>query len=160
SGSRKLTRPAHLPQAQPGNQSRLSPDRALLHREPCGKTVVGSDAAPGAPAGSDTIMGIYDRDYYRREGPSFLGSLAEQGRVTNWLVGINIACFIVQVATRTVGFDEFGLREVKQPFTDALLLDVPLVLKGEVWRLLTYAFLHDPNTIWHIVFNMLVLFWF
>ena len=35
-------------------------------------------------------MGIYDREYYRREGPSFLGSLANQGAVVKWLVGINI----------------------------------------------------------------------
>jgi membrane associated rhomboid family serine protease len=105
-------------------------------------------------------MGIYDREYYRREGPSFIGSLAEQGRVTNWLIGLNVVCFLVQMATRTVAYDDFGRRFFIEPFTNALLLDVPLVLKGEVWRLLTYAFLHDTHTIWHIVFNMLVLFWF
>ena len=25
-------------------------------------------------------MGIYDRDYYRRDGPSFLGTITERGR--------------------------------------------------------------------------------
>jgi len=33
-------------------------------------------------------------------------------------------------------------------------------LKGQVWRLLSYAFLHDTHSIWHIVMNMLFLFWF
>ena len=105
-------------------------------------------------------MGIYDREYYRNEGPSFLGSLAGQGRVTNWLIGINIVCFILQMATRRAVTDRFGNTGYEEPFTDALLLNVPLVLKGEVWRLLTCAFLHDTGRIFHILFNMLVLFWF
>lgn len=104
-------------------------------------------------------MGIYDREYYRREGPSFLGSLAEQGRVTNWLIGINVVCFLLQFATRSpIGYDPFGRPVLIEPFTEALLLNIPKVYDGQVWRLLTYAFLHAG--IWHILFNMLVLFWF
>ncbi len=99
-------------------------------------------------------MGIYDREYYRREGPSFLGSIAESGRVWFWLIIINVVCFVVQIATKS---HEPTLQE---PFTDALLLNVNKIMHGEVWRLLTYAFLHDPNSIWHIVFNMLFLYWF
>jgi membrane associated rhomboid family serine protease len=34
------------------------------------------------------------------------------------------------------------------------------VKEGQVWRLLTCAFLHDRYGIWHIVFNMLLLYWF
>jgi len=101
-------------------------------------------------------MGIYDREYYRREGPSFLESFASQGKVCKWLIAINVGVFILQLITphqRTA----FGFRN---PFTDALLLNVDAVLQGQVWRLLTYAFLHDPSSIWHIVFNMLFLWWF
>jgi membrane associated rhomboid family serine protease len=102
-------------------------------------------------------MGIYDRDYYRREGPSFLGSLAEQGRVTTWLIGINVVCFLAQMLTiKTDPVTRIGV----SPFTDLLILDVNLVLQGQVWRLITYAFLHDTGQILHIVFNMLMLFWF
>lgn len=101
-------------------------------------------------------MGIYDRDYYRRDGPGLFGSLAEQGRVTVWLIGINIACFVLQFVTRTQG-PRGGWHE---PFTEALLLDPDKVMAGEVWRLGTYAFLHSTRDIWHIVFNMLVLFFF
>lgn len=99
-------------------------------------------------------MGIYDRDYVRREGPSFLGSLGERGRVCRWLIGINVVAFIVQVLTSPSG----PLPDIH--FTEALHLDVAHVLHGQLWRLLTYAFLHDPATIWHILFNMLFLWWF
>ena len=99
-------------------------------------------------------MGIYDRDYVRREGYTFLGSFTERGRVCKWLVGINIAVFIVQVLTKPPGDNALGW------FTDAFGLDVRNVLHGQIWRFLTYAFLHDPNTIWHILFNMLFLWWF
>ena len=107
-------------------------------------------------------MGIYDREYYRREGPSFLGSFTEQGRVCKWLLGINIVCFVLQMVTRVPAqatFDNpFPLPD--EPFTTALQLDVDRIMHGEVWRLLTYGFLHDTSSIWHIVFNMLLLFWF
>jgi membrane associated rhomboid family serine protease len=106
-------------------------------------------------------MGIYDRDYVRREGPSFLGSFVERGRVCKWLVGINVLFFIVQILTRPI--DRFADPDVLPTlgwFTDAFQLDVGKVLHGQVWRLLSYAFLHDPSDIWHIVFNMLFLWWF
>jgi membrane associated rhomboid family serine protease len=95
-------------------------------------------------------MGIYDREYYRKDGPSFLGSFGQRGQVVNWIIGINAVVFIFQLFTRTSA----------APLTSFFLLDTEKVLHGEVWRLLTYAFLHDP-TIWqHIVFNMLFLYWF
>ena len=34
------------------------------------------------------------------------------------------------------------------------------VLDGQVWRLLTSAFFHDRFSLFHILFNMLFLFWF
>jgi membrane associated rhomboid family serine protease len=93
-------------------------------------------------------MGIYDRDYYRREGPSFL----DRGQVCKWLISINVVCFILQLVTQRP--DEPGL------FTQAFILDVDDVLHGQVWRLLTYAFLHEPGIWQHIVFNMVFLWWF
>src|SRR5208337_1717560 len=99
-------------------------------------------------------MGIYDREYYRREGPSFLDSFTNRGKVCKWLIIINISAFVLQLLTRQ---KEIGLGGWwwKSAFTDAFILNVDAVLHGQVWRLLTYAFLHDPNSIWHIVFNML-----
>jgi len=96
-------------------------------------------------------MGIYDRDYYRREGPSFLNSFALRGQICKWLVIANIVCFILQF---------IGRHGFSGPITDALILVPDKVMSGEVWRLLTYAFLHDTSSIWHIVFNMWLLWLF
>jgi membrane associated rhomboid family serine protease len=98
-------------------------------------------------------MGIHDREYYRRDGPSFLGSLTESGAVCKWLVGINVLCFFVQMLSR----DPITRQE---PFTNALILDGNAVLHGQVWRLLTGAFLHSTQSFLHIIFNMLLLWWF
>jgi membrane associated rhomboid family serine protease len=115
-------------------------------------------------------MGIYDRDYYRGSGHSFLGSFLERGTVCKWLVGINFGFFVIQLLTRTVvrqqipgvppDLDFGGMPHVSEPFTHALWLNVDDVLHGQVWRLLTCAFLHDTTNPWHILFNMLVLWWF
>jgi membrane associated rhomboid family serine protease len=104
-------------------------------------------------------MGIYDRDYYRREGPTLFGSFADRGTVCKWLIGVNAAVFVLQMLTVQTVVTPLGLDQ-RSPVTDALLLDVEKVMHGQVWRLLTYAFLHDTNSIMHILFNMLFLWWF
>ena len=35
-----------------------------------------------------------------------------------------------------------------------------LVMRGQVWRLLSYSFCHDRSGLLHILFNMLALYWF
>lgn len=118
-------------------------------------------------------MGIYDREYYRREGPSFLDSLTNWGRVCKWLIAVNVVCFVMQVVTapRQPGPgatpDDYVrfLHDVEKYgpygwFTATFILDTEKVLEGQVWRLLTGAFLHDTEQIFHIVFNMLFLWWF
>jgi membrane associated rhomboid family serine protease len=103
-------------------------------------------------------MGIYDRDYYRRDGPSFLAAITERGKVCKWLILINIVVFVLQLVTRSFGHASGEMSA--GPVTDWLILETSKVLHGQVWRVLTYAFLHDPGRIWHIVFNMLFLWWF
>src|SRR5205807_5967914 len=100
-----------------------------------------------------TVMGIYDRDYVRKDGHSFLGSFVERGTICKWLIGINVVVFIVQLLTRQGPGND--------PFTDSLLLDVnQVVFHGQVWRLITHAFLHEPLDVWHILWNMAFLWWF
>src|SRR5262249_38671828 len=110
-------------------------------------------------------MGIYDREYYRREGPSFLDSLHLRGRVCAWLIALHVGVWFIQLLTRTA-FPPGGqvMLYLPGPFTDALVLNTEKVLDGQVWRLLTYAFLHDPGVGFmpgsfylHILFNMLFL---
>jgi membrane associated rhomboid family serine protease len=92
-------------------------------------------------------MGIQDRDYYR-EGPSFLARLAGNGKVTLWLVGINVALFVARFLTK----------EIDQSLQQWLTLDVDKLFAGQVWRLLTYSFMHAG--VWHLAGNMLFLWWF
>ena len=112
-------------------------------------------------------MGIYDREYYRRDGPSFLGSFVDRGKVCKYLILINVIFFVIQwIAPH----DTYPMRlegrtvEVADPnsvFTKALWLDPNKVMSGQVWRLITHAFLHDTQGFpWHIIFNMLFLWWF
>src|SRR6516165_3924140 len=104
-------------------------------------------------------MGIYDRDYYRREGPSFLGTLTNRAPVCKWLIVINLVLFIAQLATLERDAETHQITSLGA-FTEALDLNAGQVLhQGQVWRLLTHAFLHSPTDIWHIVFNMLFLWW-
>jgi membrane associated rhomboid family serine protease len=53
----------------------------------------------------------------------------------------------------------FGLQYFVPGFTSLLEL-VPAYLLLRPWTIVTYMFLHDPHNIWHIVFNMLTLWWF
>src|SRR5579884_366964 len=96
-----------------------------------------------------TAMGIYDREYYRREGPSFLRSLTEGGAVCKWIIIVNVVVFVLQTVTAT---PDGGW------FTEAFSLRTSDVLHGYVWQLVTYAFCHGG--IWHIIFNMYVLWLF
>ena len=110
-------------------------------------------------------MGIYDREYYRREGPSYLGSFMERGKVCKWLIIINVVCYGLQMFSPALrqpvvedGFDAAPVhRQQKQPFTEIMVLDAQAVCQGQVWRLLTYAFMHAG--VMHILFNMLFLWW-
>src|SRR3954452_1040714 len=69
----------------------------------CGK----KGRLPAACFPLGTVMGIYDRDYYRKEGPSVLDSFAVKGQMVKWLLAINIAMFIVQLLTRNTPERQF-----------------------------------------------------
>jgi len=104
-----------------------------------------------SPLATEDDMGIYDREYYRREGPSFLATVSQHGRICKTLILINVIVFLLQVFTE---------QSIGASITDLFALDTEAVQRGEVWRLLSYAFLHDPNSLWHIFINMLLLWWF
>ena len=89
-------------------------------------------------------MGIYSRDYVREPTGQRHGFGGDTPAV-KWLIIINVVAFLLQLATN---------------IEDVLDLAPQTGLQGQVWRFITYAFLHDRHNPLHIVFNMLGLWWF
>ncbi len=54
----------------------------------------------------------------------------------------------------------FILQRMHPELTDLLAMHSTEVRSGEVWRLASYMLMHDPTSIFHILFNMYVLFLF
>ncbi len=90
-------------------------------------------------------MGVYDRDYYRNDPPrgGVMGGVAP---VCKWLIVINIVVFVLQLLT--LDAEGGGL-------TGWLMLRPDRVIRHfEVWRLLTSAFCHAPDSLMHLAGNM------
>jgi membrane associated rhomboid family serine protease len=115
-------------------------------------------------------MGIYDRDYYRNEGPSYLGSYLSTGKMCMYLVVINIIVYIAQLLTsHAPDFAHLPTNEEEAeawhksqqgPVTEWLCMKpVETFQQFQIWRLVTGMFLHSPDTHWHIIWNMLFLWW-
>jgi membrane associated rhomboid family serine protease len=112
-------------------------------------------------------MGIYSRDYIREDyGPR--GGVWRDANVVKWLIIVNVAVFVLQLVWQevppefaAVGLDplsaEYGGYSVPA-INRWLALDRSAVFGGQVWRLLTYEFLHDDGSVWHIFVNMYLLY--
>jgi membrane associated rhomboid family serine protease len=78
--------------------------------------------------------------------------------VTPYLKAIMIACgavWLLQVLLNAVGFQLAGLS------FEQIFGVVPWrVVRGMIWQPLTYAFLHDPLSPMHLLFNLLFLWMF
>lgn len=97
-------------------------------------------------------MGIYDRDYarpYQEQHYSMGGGFKGIPPVVKWLLISNFVIYLFVKLIPAVGkyVYEFG---VVYPYSFGATI--------QIWRLVTYQFLHDPNQIWHLVFNMIVLY--
>lgn len=99
-------------------------------------------------------MGIYDRDYTRenfrsqfRNAPRMRMGLPQLTPVVKRLLIINVAVFVSSFMIRPLG--EFF-------FTWFSVYPASLMLSLQLWRPITYQFLHGG--LWHILFNMLVLY--
>jgi membrane associated rhomboid family serine protease len=97
----------------------------------------------------DYAAGDYDETDRRFAGGLFFHT------VVGWLIIVNVAAYvleIIMVHAHPAAFDAcFGCLSLRP--TDVFA-------RGWVWQLLTYAFLHDPRSVLHILFNMLFLYWF
>ena len=118
-------------------------------------------------------MGIESRDYYRQPpGGDYTGGPTRHGlpRVCKYLIIANVVVFCLQIfSVRTPRPEDLGphygteLRQQLPPISVVqtwFQLKTDKVLQGQVWRVVTCAFCHNREDIFHVVFNMLFLFWF
>jgi membrane associated rhomboid family serine protease len=104
-------------------------------------------------------MGLYDRDYTQadfqqhhshfRYAPQMRMSFPRLTPVVKWLLIINIGVFLAAILIQPLGIFIYNWFQL-----DATSLWRAL----QLWRLVTYQFLHEPNWFWHIFVNMLGLF--
>lgn len=127
-------------------------------------------------------MGIDNRDYVRYDHSYNDGFSAYP--ICKYLIIINVVVFLLQIfIVKTPSADDV-LREYEEVVGEQheltegeiehilrnvpkvslvqewLQLDSEKVFKGQFWRLLTYGFCHDRMSIFHLLFNMLFLWWF
>lgn len=106
-------------------------------------------------------MGLYDRDYTQadfqthhshfRGVPQFRFGLPQLTPVVKWLLIINVGVFLASIMVPSLAvflYDWFSV----YPETVGKSL--------QLWRVVTYQFLHDVNGFGHIFVNMLALFFF
>ncbi|MHC4955154.1 MAG: rhomboid family intramembrane serine protease [Planctomycetota bacterium] len=96
-----------------------------------------------------------DRDYFHHsyEGPRKSSFWATHAGTKGLLIGLGVIHILMAVLSR-VDIDAYiGVVRV-------LALSPERLLSGWIWQLLTYALLHDLSSIFHILFNCLVLWWF
>lgn len=109
-------------------------------------------------------MGLSSRDYIRDDQYSRGGDgwLSDTPAVRNIII-LTVVVFILQlVITARTPIVVEGVRignQVTSLIDQWFALENEQVQRGQVWRLVTYAFLHDRDSLWHILFNML-FFWF
>ncbi len=92
-------------------------------------------------------MGIYDRDYYQSEQTPGL-HLGSQWSMVGKLIAINVVIFVADLLAEgklsaVLAASQYSLTE-----------------PWKVWQLLTYGFAHSHDRAFHIVGNMLMLFFF
>ena len=92
-------------------------------------------------------MGFSDRGYYRSE-PS--NSFLQEWTGVLTIIVANIAVWVANL----LGANEFPINRFL-----ALEGDLPQHLL-KAWELVTYGFVHDSQNPWHLVFNMLALWFF
>lgn len=101
-------------------------------------------------------MGLYDRDYTQegfqsqyRHAPQMRMSWPQITPVVKWLLIANVSVFLVAIAVKPLGAFIYTWFQL-----DARSLPRAL----QIWRVITYQFLHSPIQLMHIFFNMIGLY--
>lgn len=106
-------------------------------------------------------MGLYDRDYGRDERSPW-DRVENPRNITITLVVINVVIYFVDVIVGTKEVDPLSGQIVKSyPINEWLAVhDTTLLQPWMWWQFLTYGFVHSIQDIFHLVFNMFVLYVF
>ncbi len=96
-------------------------------------------------------MGIYDRDYYQGDELRPLRPWDNRSMVT-LLILVNAAVYLANFLFFRRALDGWGLMDLLALHSDSLYH--PL----QWYRFVSYGFAHDPRSIFHILFNMLTLY--
>lgn len=118
--------------------------------------------------GFNYTMGIGDRDYLREEKKRFsspIGINTSMPPVTKWILISCIVVFVLQIFLvhshtdeQRVLMEKTGQRFGQMSYVEEwLALDKDSLMKGQVWRLVTYAFCHSRYSTFHLFVNMLLL---
>lgn len=94
-------------------------------------------------------MGLYDRPYYQDEPrSSFSGFVGARSMIANIII-VNVALYVLDVFLWP-GEEQLSMLLAAKSDT--------LVRPWMWWQFLTYGFMHSPDDVFHLIFNMLVLF--
>lgn len=100
-------------------------------------------------------MGIQDRDYIRNERPRRISGPGWS--VNTWIIAVNVVAYLAStMIVRRITFSD-GTHANTSPVWQWGYFSLDTVAHGQVWRLLTFQFLHSLSSINHIVFNMIGL---
>lgn len=89
-----------------------------------------------------------------RGGPATTFGFPPFTRAVKTLIIANVAVYLVMMLS---GLTRLGLENWAAQY---LYLQPAAVVHGQIWQLVTYAFLHDPHSVMHLLFNMLGLWMF
>jgi membrane associated rhomboid family serine protease len=89
-----------------------------------------------------------------RGGPATTFGFPPFTRAVKTLIIVNVAVYLVMMLSRLT-------IPVAAEFAEFYLYLRPVaVVHGQIWQLVTYAFIHDPHSVLHLLFNMLGLWMF
>jgi len=100
-------------------------------------------------------MSVYDRDYYRPDydqqtnPPQMHFRFPQLTPVVKWLLILNVGIYVLCITVKPLGLLVYQWLSV-----DATSIKTSL----QIWRLIGYQFLHDLSDPWHIIMNMLGLY--
>ncbi len=104
-------------------------------------------------------MGLSERDYYSYSGPRQPGiRLRLPQTAVGWLILINVGIWVADAFTPA---RYFGMQIVGRWLSDHLAISSETLFRPWLWwQWISYGFAHSPVMFWHLLGNMIGLFFF